>query len=137
MPRGITDAEIKAIQRLVQSHPHPEKLLEQSFMKLGLAYIPETIKQGTDFAIEYVAATAKAMAIVSAIHITDHPEEAKECVPHMLEVFKSLLEREMKTELRELTNMAGLEYPFEAKSINEVLRDEIIETLRESEHGKG
>ncbi len=122
---------------LVRLHPDPTKLLHHHLRDATEAFAPKNADEAVELALEFVCSAGDFCAAVMSVHVSDHPETAKECVPAMLEIFPDVLKESMQMGLKSICDKSGLDNPLKEASVNEKLRDEILATIKAHDHVKG
>lgn len=123
------------LQALVKADPQPEKMLAKMLKDMLALFHPKTAGQCVSFLTEYQISSAKIAALLLANHVDDHPEEAKECCPELINAMKTNFHDMVSASLDMLCEEQALEFnPLRESTTNEDTRDAILKEL-DKDHG--
>lgn len=112
----------------IQKSKHPEKLLRKNLMDLTSLYIPRSQDLAVDYCQEFCSTTATYATWILRDHIKDHPEDAKECCPDILDLLIELYRAEILKRVDHWCQFTNSDNPFQPteQSVNEKTLKEIL-----------
>lgn len=127
--KAAPSSKDKLFHSLLHNIKHPECILKSILRDISLRFSPRNIDQSEVFLKEFIRAAAHYCAVDNIQHLKEHPKEAKICVPEGTEEMGKLFVAIVKTSTIFLCKHDGLENPWEEASINEKLKEELLQEI--------